>query len=254
MPCHRSLAFALLLVACRPAAPAPPRFVAEADAPDAGATAATVHDPAHPPIDCPLHKQGIVTEGMRPFDEVEKYIAFLEKPERAAWQKPDDVVAALNLHGNETVADLGAGGGYFTVRLAKALPRGRVYAEDTEPEMLRHIHHRALGEGVGNVEVVAGKAADPLVPGAVDLVFVCDVLHHVADRAAWLSALAREMKPGARLALLEFKEGPLPEGPPESVKLTRTQILALTTSAGLVLREDRPDLLPYQTFLVFAKP
>ncbi len=101
-------------------------------------------DPAHPPIDCPLQKLGVDPFHLRPFDGDEKYIAFLEKPERAVWQKPDDVVAALGLEGSETLIDVGAGSGYFTFRFAKALPRGKVIATDTEAEMIRHIHHKVM--------------------------------------------------------------------------------------------------------------
>jgi SAM-dependent methyltransferase len=223
------------------------------DPPASKATALAVHDPAHPPIDCPLRKQGIDPNHLRPFEDVEKYIAFLERPNRAVWQKPDAVVAALGLTGVETVVDLGAGSGYFTFRLAKALPQGRVVAADIEPEMIRHIHHKLTSEGITNVEAVLIKPDDPGIPGDADLVFVCDVLHHVPDRAAWLGKVAAEMGPGAKLVLVEFKEGNLPEGPPESVKITRSQMVELAAKAGLALDAERADLLPYQSFLVFRK-
>jgi ubiquinone/menaquinone biosynthesis C-methylase UbiE len=191
---------------------------------------------------------------MKPFEDVEKYIAFLERFDRAAWQKPDDVVTALGLKGTETVVDLGAGSGYFSFRLATALPKGKVVAADTEAEMIRHIHHRAMSEGVQNIEATVVQPGDPAVPADADVVFVCDVLHHVADRGAWLAKLSAEMKPGARLVLIEFKEGNLPEGPPEAAKITRSQMLELVTGAGLTLTSERDALLPYQTFLVFRKP
>jgi ubiquinone/menaquinone biosynthesis C-methylase UbiE len=214
---------------------------------------ASAHDPSHPPIDCPLRKAGIDPSRLRPFEDVEKYIAFLDRADRAAWQKPDAVVAALGLRGGETVVDLGAGSGYFTFRLAKALPHGKVIAADTEAEMIRHIHHKAMADGAANVQPVLIQPADPAIPVGADLVFVCDVLHHVADRTAWLGKLAAEMKTGSRLVLIEFREGQLPEGPPESAKITRAQMLELATRAGLRLDSERPDLLPYQTFLVFQK-
>ena len=90
-----------------------------------------------PGIDCPLRRAGVDPSQLRPFAEVEKYIAFLDRPDRAAWQRPDEVVAALGLHGDETVLDLGAGSGYFSFRLARAVPRGKVVATDLEPEMIR---------------------------------------------------------------------------------------------------------------------
>jgi ubiquinone/menaquinone biosynthesis C-methylase UbiE len=191
---------------------------------------------------------------LKPFEDVEDYIAFLERPDRAAWQKPGAVVAALELKGTETVVDLGAGSGYFSFPLARALPAGKVVAIDIEPEMVRHIHHKAMTEGVNNIEPVLGKADDPGVAAGADLVFMCDVLHHVPTRAAWLTKLTSKMKPGARLVLIEFREGDLPEGPPEAVKIPRTEIVKLVTAAGLALDSEKPDLLPYQTFLVFRKP
>ena len=245
----------------RVAAPAVPRAMAQ---PPGESTAAGpsepqegtghAHDPAHPPIDCPLRNQGIDSAHMRPFEEVEEYIAFLERPDRARWQRPDDVVTALGLEGTETVYDLGAGSGYFAFRFASALPGGRVIAADTEAEMIRHIHHRAMTEGVRNIEARLIQPTEPGVPGDADLVFICDVLHHVEDRPAWLRRIATAMRSGARLVLIEFKEGDLPEGPPESVKIPRDQLVRLVTEAGLVRASERADLLPYQTFLVFRKP
>jgi len=215
--------------------------------------APATHDPAHPPIDCPLRKAGIDPNHLRPFEDVEKYIAFLERPDRAIWQKPDEVVAALGLTGDETVVDLGAGSGYFTFRLAKALPQGKVVAADIEPEMIRHIHHALTTEGIRNVEASLITPDDPRIPPDADLVFVCDVLHHVEDRPAWLRKVASEMRAGAKLVLVEFKEGELPAGPPASVKISRAQMVELATAAGFVLGSEKADLLPYQTFLVFQK-
>ena len=153
--------------------------------------------------------------------DVEQYIRHLDRPDRAVWQKPDAVVEALGLVGNETVVDVGAGSGYFSFRLAKALPSGKVIASDVEPEMVRHVHHKVMTEGISNVRVVLAKAEDPEVPENASLVVMCDVLHHIPDHTAWLGRLAGKMRAGARLALLEFKEGKLPEGPPEDVKIPK---------------------------------
>jgi len=210
-------------------------------------------DSALPPIECPLRKAGVDPRHLKPFEDVQKYVAFLERPDRAAWQKPDDVVRALHLTGAEIVADVGAGSGYFTFRFAAALPEGRVVATDIEPEMVRHMHHKAVTEGIRNVEPVLAAADDPKVPAVADIVFVCDVLHHVSDRRAWLVRLHDQMKPGARLILVEFKEGDLPEGPPAALKIPRDEMLRLVHDSGFVLIGEEKDLLPYQTFLVFRK-
>lgn len=219
-------------------------------------TAAYADDaPAHMPgVDCPLAKAGLSGGDLKPFKDVEKYIAFLERPDRAKWQKPDAVVAAMKLGGDETVVDVGAGSGYFSFRFARALPRGKVIAIDIAPEMVRHVHHKAMTEKLTNVQAVVGKTDDPSVPAGADVVFVCDVLHHVPGQAAWLGKLAGQMKSGARLVLIEFKQGRLPQGPPEKLKLSRAKQLALATGAGLVLDEEKPKLLPYQTYMVFRKP
>jgi ubiquinone/menaquinone biosynthesis C-methylase UbiE len=219
----------------------------------ARAIGAQAHDPAHPPIDCPLHKLGVDPAHLRPFDDVEKYIAFLEKPERAIWQKPDEVVRALRLKGAETLVDVGAGPGYFAFRFARTLPRGKVIATDTGAEMIRHIHHKATSDGIKNIQAVLTKPEDPEIDKDADWVFICDVLHHIPDRSAWLGQIAREMKPGARLALIEFKEGRLPEGPPEGTKIPRAQLIELATKAGLMLDSEKLKMLPYQVFLVFRK-
>lgn len=213
-----------------------------------------VHDPANPPIDCPLHEKGVSADALRPFAETEQYIAFLERPDRARWQKPDEIVAALHLTGTETVADVGAGSGYFTFRFAKALPRGKVIAIDVDPEMVRHVHHKVLSENITNVEAVLADAKDPSVSQAADVVFVCDVIHHVQGREVWLRRMFSEMKPGAKLVVIEFKEGELPEGPPEAVKIPKAKLTAMLRDAGFALRSDDPGLLPYQTFLSFEKP
>jgi SAM-dependent methyltransferase len=228
---------------------------ASARAGDAAAPpAAPVHDPAHPPIDCPLLAQGVNPSAMRPFEETEKYIAFLERPDRVLWQKPDEVVKALRLRGTETVEDVGAGSGYFTFRFAKALPDGKVIATDIDPEMVRHIHHKVLTEGALNVTAVIAKPDDPGISADADLVFIADVIHHVENREAWLSRALAEMKPGAKLVVVEFKEGKLPEGPPESVKIPKASLVAMLERSGFHLAGDDPKLLPYQTFLTFEKP
>jgi SAM-dependent methyltransferase len=207
-----------------------------------------------PPIDCPLRKQGIDPHDLKPFADIQKYIDFLERSDRVAWQKPDAVIQELHLLGRETIADVGAGSGYFTFRLVWALPQGMVYAIDIEPEMLRHIHHKALTEGISNIQVIKSAPDDPKVPLDADLVFVCDVIHHVKDREVWLKKLSSQMKKGAKLVVIEFKEGDLPEGPPPSLKIPRDRLIDMIVESNFKLEMEKPDFLPYQTFLIFIKP
>ena len=120
---------------------------------------------ASPPIDCPLHAKGVSADGLRPFAETEQYIAFLERPDRARWQKPDEVVAALHLGGTETVADVGAGSGYFTFRFAKALPKGKVVATGGRMNRIDEIygdvfdHHSVIYEFANGVRLYAACIA-----------------------------------------------------------------------------------------------
>ncbi len=216
-------------------------------------TPSVVHDPANPPIDCPLRKAGIDQHGLKPFEDVQTYIAFLEREDRNVWQKPDELIRALRLTDNEVVADIGAGSGYFTFRFASVLPRGKVFAVDIEPEMVRHIHHKAMTQGIKNVEAIVATDSDPKVRPETTLVFVCDVLHHVHDRPAWLKTLSNQVRHDTRLVIVEFKEGDLPQGPPSTMKIPKDQIQSLVRSAGFESTGEIPNLLPYQVILQFKK-
>ena len=260
-PCPQlALTVLLALVACKRVAPT--SAMSDSSASGSGAAMAStllpappeLHDPEHPPIDCPLRKAGIEPSKMKPFDDAEKYIAFLERADRAAWQKPDALVASLVLADTETVVDVGAGSGYFAFRFAKALPRGRVFATDIEPEMIRHIHHKALTEGVTNVSAVPSDPHDPKIPPGAGLIFVCDVLHHVSDPSGWLSRMFAEAQPAARLVIVEFKEGDLPQGPPAAVKWKRDDVVRVVTAAGFAKTHEDTELLPYQYVLTFRRP
>jgi len=157
------------------------------------------------------------------------------------------------LSGMKRIADVGAGSGYFTFRLARALPQGVVYAIDIEPEMLRHIYHKAMTEGIHNIEVIKSTPDDPKIPSDVDLVFICDTIHHVKEKEVWLKQLSSQMKKGAQLVVIEFKEGDLPEGPPASIKIPKNKLIDMILENNFMLDGEKPDFLPYQTFLIFSK-
>jgi SAM-dependent methyltransferase len=244
---HLCLAALLALVTPQP-------VVAQDHASKEKAPPASEVDGSVQPIDCPLHKAGVDPRGMRPFEETEKWIEYLDKPERASWQKPDDIVKALRLTGSETVTDVGAGSGYFTFRISKVLPNGKVHATDVDPEMVRHIHRLVMKEHVPNVDVALAKSNDPGIPPGTDVAFVCDVIHHVAERDAWLKKGFEELKPGGKFVVVEFKEGKLPQGPPERMKIPKAKLIGMLEGAGFKLVADDGALLPYQTFLTFEKP
>lgn len=212
-----------------------------------------MHDPSNPPVDCPLRKQGLDPTQMKPFEQMEAYIQFLEREDRKIWQKPEDVVEQIHLTGNERVLDLGAGSGYFSFPIAQKLTTGRLFAADVEPEMIRHIHHKAMLEGVQNIEVKLIDSKAPEIPENIDIVFMCDVMHHIANPIEWMTGIVKQLPSNAQFHIIEFKPGDIPNGPPESAKIAPEKLLEIARSAGLVLDRQVGDLLPYQNYYIFKK-
>ncbi len=170
---------------------------------------------------------------------------------RDDWQQPEAVVDALALPQGARVADLGAGGGYFTYRLADAVgPDGRVYAVDIDEGMLDYLRERSEEEGVLNVEVVRAEPDDPRLPEAsVDLIFSCNTYHHLSDRVAYFAGARSALRPGGRIAIVELeRKGWLQWVFPHSTE--RAQIVAEMEQAGYQLAEGH-DFLSRQSFLVF---
>jgi arsenite methyltransferase len=130
----------------------------------------------------------------------------MNSAERDAWQQPKAVIQSLKISPGERVADLGAGGGYFTMWLAEAVgPAGKVYAVDTDPGALEFIAKRVREQGITNVEMLQAAEHDSRLPeGAVDLVFTCNTVHHLEDRAVYFRTLRRSLRPGGRVAILDF--------------------------------------------------
>jgi ubiquinone/menaquinone biosynthesis C-methylase UbiE len=181
------------------------------------------------------------------------YLERLESPERAAWQKPDELVATLGLRPGAVACDVGAGPGYFTLRLARAVgPAGRVYGLDVDPRMTRLLEERAAAAGLANVIPVLAPEGDGLPPEPCDLVLLVNAFHHFPDGPGYLTRLAGALAPGGRLALVEFHEGDLPVGPPPEHRVTRAAIDAAVEAAGLRLAADH-RLLPYQWLLLLAR-
>lgn len=188
------------------------------------------------------------------FNDAEQWAKQFDSADRAAWQRPDAVVAALGLTPAMRVADLGAGTGYFTVRLARAVPQGRVFAEDIEPDMVRYLGVRATKEGLGNVEAVQGSADDPRLPGGLDAALMVDVYHHVDGPVAFFAKVRAAMKPGALLAIVDFKKDAPDDapGPPASMRIEDAEVVAQLTEAGFVHEKTDRALLPYQ-YVVFMR-
>ena len=180
----------------------------------------------------------------------------LEGPDRDVWQRPDQIMDALNIAEGSFVAELGAGSGWFTIRLAKRVgPNGRVYAEDIQPQMIEVIKRRVPRENLSynNVETRLGTAVDPKLPiGKLDAVLISDAYHEMEQPVALLRNTALALKPEGRLGIVEFNMAGGGPGPDMDERVDPERVIREANEAGLRLIA-RPDLLRYQYILVFAK-
>jgi SAM-dependent methyltransferase len=183
------------------------------------------------------------------FEDAAKWAKVFDDPERDAWQKPHEVIGALKLKPDAVVADIGAGTGYFSVRFAHMLPKGRVYGVDTEPGMVKHLADRARREGLKNVFAVTGEPGDPRLPEKADLVILVDVYHHVENRERYFRLLQNSLKPGGRVAVIDFHMDS-PVGPPPRARVEPDRVKDEMKRAGYALAQEH-DFLPHQYFLVF---
>lgn len=183
------------------------------------------------------------------FGDAEKWSHVFDDPERDAWQKPHAVIETLALKPDASVADLGAGTGYFAARLANMLPKGIVYAVDLEPDMVRYLGERAKREGLANLKPVQASAGDARLPEKVDLVLLVDVYHHIEARERYFRQLSASLRPGARVAVIDFRLDS-PEGPPKAARIAPEQVKAELARAGYALAEEH-GFLQRQYFLIF---
>lgn len=181
------------------------------------------------------------------------YIAMLEDPKRDEYQKPHEVLAALQLKPGEAIADIGAGSGYFTLRLAAHVgDGGRVFAVDIDPEMIRHLNRRVRDAGVRNVQTVLADADDPLLPDdSIDRFVIVDTWHHIEKPVEYLARVKKMLKPGGQVVMIDFQKKELPLGPPMEMKIAREDLVRQMEANGFRLAKEH-TFLPYQYFLVFV--
>jgi SAM-dependent methyltransferase len=184
------------------------------------------------------------------FSGAEHWAKVFDDPARDAWQKPHEVITALAPAPDAAIADIGSGTGYFAVRLAHWAPKGTVYGVDTEPEMVKYLAERARREKLPNLVSIAGRPDDARLPAKVDLVLMVDVYHHISDREGYFSKLRGSLKPGARVAIIDFRES-AKEGPPKNERVAPARVKSELAKAGYALAKEH-DFLPDQFFLVFA--
>jgi SAM-dependent methyltransferase len=183
------------------------------------------------------------------FDDPERYAKSFDDPARDAWQLPARVIDALALSPTASVADIGAGTGYFSVRIAKAIPRGTVYAVDVEPSMVDYIRKRAAGDRLKNIVPVLTGAATANLPKPIDVALIVDTYHHLPNRAVYFRDLKKSLAAGGRVAVVDFRKD-APDGPPPEFRFEADQIVAEMAHAGYRL-DRKHDFLPRQHFLIF---
>ena len=181
------------------------------------------------------------------------YIGMLEDPKRDAYQKPPEVLTALAIKPGEVIADIGAGSGYFTFRLAHHVgEKGKIYAVDVSPHMIRHLNRRIRELKAMNVTAVLSDADDPLLADAsIDRFFFSDSWHHIENQTKYLSAIQKMLKPGGEVIMIDFHKKELPVGPPMQMKIAREDLIRQMESNGFRLTKEH-TFLPYQYFLVFV--
>ncbi|WP_363351809.1 class I SAM-dependent methyltransferase [Methylocystis echinoides] len=185
------------------------------------------------------------------FEDAEKWAKQFDKPERDEWQKPDQLLDALKLPANASVADIGAGTGYFSVRIAKRAPQGKVFAADVEKDMVRYLGERAKREGLSNVTPVQAAPDTANLPEPVDVILLVDTYHHIGNRVDYFKMLQSSLKPGGKLVIVDFRMDS-PEGPPKEHRVSIETTTEELKSAGYTLVETQ-DFLPRQYFAVFKK-
>lgn len=224
----------------------PPSTQPEA-APEAAPDASHDHV-AHAPGNAHSHRHG---GGQHRFEDAEQWAKVFDDPERDAWQKPQSVLGFVALQPDDTVADLGAGTGYFAMRLAEQVPKGTVLATDVEPDMVRYLTERAREQRVGNLVALRASAEDPGLDRSVDVAFMCDVYHHIEDPVTFFQRVRERLDSDGRVVIVDFDPA-APEdapGPPRAMRVSPDQVAARLREAGLVESRRDTSTLPYQYIL-----
>ncbi len=237
----------VLLAACGGSDPEP------ADEPATGETDSggeTTEPPTHGRHQHGHHGQGHDHD----FSDVERFSAIFDDPERDSWQKPDQVVSLMALQPGQTVADIGAGTGYFLSRLSAAVgPEGRVLGLDVEPNMVAHMAQRIASESLTNAEAAVVPTDDPnLEAASVDAILIVDTWHHIGERDAYSAKLFAALAPGGAVYVVDFTQD-APHGPPPEMRLSPLTVAEELASAGFEI-QTLEETLPHQYVVRATKP
>ena len=186
-------------------------------------------------------------------------LGLLSAPDRDDWNRPDLIMDALGIADGAIVADLGAGGGWFTIRLARRVgPNGLVYAQDIQPQMIEAINRRVQQEALTNVRTVLGTPTDPRLPGGLDAVLIVDAYREMDEPSRpqvlqnLLKSIDHALKPQGRIGIVDFLPGGGGPGPAAEDRVKPETIIAMVEAAGLRL-QAREAVPPFQYLLVFGK-
>jgi ubiquinone/menaquinone biosynthesis C-methylase UbiE len=185
------------------------------------------------------------------FKDIEQWLSRLDNPEREKTQLPNEVIAKLALQPNEVVVDVGAGTGYFALRIAEAYPQVRVIAADAEAEMVGYLKSQATKRKLANLEPILLDAANPNLPVRANLALMVNAFHHIDNRVSYLKLLSKSMASGARIAVIDYSTES-PEGPPAAHRIARAEVIEELKQADYELEQDL-KFLPHQYFLIFKQ-
>lgn len=185
------------------------------------------------------------------FNGIEAWIARLSNPEREKKQRPNEVITKLGLQNHDIIADIGAGTGYFALRIAEAYPQVKVIAADSEPEMIGYLQTQSIERKLTNLEPILIDPAKPQLPSRANLALIVDTLHHIHNRVEYLNTLKENMAPGSRIAIIDYSIEAV-EGPPADHRLPMAKVVEELNQVGYSLEHDF-KLLPNQYFLIFKQ-
>jgi predicted methyltransferase len=180
-------------------------------------------------------------------------LGLLEAPDRDEWQKPEQIMDLLRSAEGSTVADLGAGSGWFTIRLARRVgPNGLVYAEDIQAPMVNYIGLRARRENLPWIRPILGTATDPRLPNGIDAILIVDTYHEVEDPIPLLRNSAKALKPGGLIGVVDFLPGGGGPGPAPDERVEPESVVKAAEAAGLQLVK-REEIPPFVFLLIFER-
>lgn len=195
----------------------------------------------------PHHQEGFHKD----FSNAQRWSRKFDDKKRDSWQMPDQLLEALQLSGKEKAADLGAGTGYFSWRLAKLLPEGKVYAADSERDMVNYLGALARKRKLNNLQALAVDSHAPSFPEQLDLILVVNTYHHIDHRPEYFNKLKSFLNKDGKIVIIEFKKEPqITDGPPLNMRIDSKQTESEMQEAGFKLKSSL-NFLPRQYALIF---